>query len=107
MELFERSKSVRVAIYATEPYYGGLHGYFNCGIYHINTFSEADEIGRCLCDELIDSYTTLTDLYEEGEREYDYAIYEIPNAFDDISDDQLDADLYDYGLSGFIKRYSL
>ena len=98
---------MRVAIYATEPIYGGLHGYFNCGIYHVNTISEADEIGRCMCDELIDSYSTLSELYEEGEREYDYAIYEIPNAFDDISDDQLDADLYDYGLSGFIKRYSL
>lgn len=98
---------MRVAIYATEPYYGGLHGYFNCGIYHINTISEADEIGRYLCDELIDSYTTLTDLYEDGEREYDYAIYEIPNAFDDIDDDRLDADLYDYGLSNFIKKYSL
>lgn len=80
---------MRVAIYATEPYYGGLHGYFNCGIYHIDTFSEADEIGHYLCDELIDSYTTLTDLYEDGEREYDYAIYEIPNAFDDIDDDSL------------------
>lgn len=98
---------MRVAIYATEPYYGGLHGYFNCGIYHVNTINEADGIGRCMCDELIDSYSTLSELYEEGEREYDYAIYEIPNAFDDISDDQLDADLYDYGLSGFIKRYSL
>lgn len=69
--------------------------------------SEADEIGRYLCDELIDSYTTLTDLYEDGEREYDYAIYEIPNAFDDIDDDRLDADLYDYGFSNFIKKYSL
>lgn len=98
---------MRVAIYATEPYYGGLHGYFNCGIYHVNTISEADGIGRCMCDELIDSYSTLNELYEEGEREYDYAIYEIPNAFDDISDDRLDADLYDYGLRGFIEKYSL
>ena len=98
---------MRVAIYATEPFYGGLHGYFNCGIYHIDAISEANEIGRYLCDELIDSYTSLSELYEDREREYDYAVYEIPDTFDDISDDQLDADLYDYGLSGFIKRYSL
>lgn len=98
---------MRVAIYVTKPFYGGLHDYFNCGIYHINKLSEADEIGSYLGDELIDNYTSLSELYEDLEREYDYSVYEIPDAFDDIDDDRLDADLYDYGLKGFIERYSL
>lgn len=98
---------MRVAIYATEPFYGGLHGYFNCGIYHVDKLSEADEIGSYLGDELIDNYTSLSELYEDREREYDYSVYEIPDVFDDIDDNRLDADLYDYGLKGFIERYSL
>ena len=98
---------MRVAIYVTEPFYGGLHGYFNCGIYHIDAISEANEIGQYLGDELIDSYTSLSELYEEREREYDYAVYEIPDAFDDIADNVLDNDLYDYGFRDFIKKYSL
>lgn len=98
---------MRVAIYVTEPFYGGLHGYFNCGIYHIDAISEANEIGQYLGDELIDSYISLSELYEEREREYDYAVYEIPDAFDDIADNVLDNDLYDYGFRDFIKKYSL
>ena len=46
---------MRVAIYATEPIFGGLNGFFKCGIYHIDSMSEADEIGRYLSNELIDS----------------------------------------------------
>ena len=98
---------MRVAIYATEPIFGGLNGFFKCGIYHIDSMSEADEIGRYLSNELIDSYDTLSQLYENQEREYDYAVYEIPDAFDDISDAVLRNNLYDCGFCDFIEKYSL
>lgn len=65
MGLCERSKSIRIAIYATKPFYGRFHGFFNCGIYDVNKLSEADEIGQYLSDELIDSYSE-NDLYNYG-----------------------------------------
>ena len=97
---------MRVAFYVTETFYSGSHGMFNCGIYDVQHQSEIDEIGSYLGEELIESYSCLAELYQDGETEYIYDIYYIPDCYDDVSDDKLENFLYNYGLADFIERYS-
>ena len=81
---------MRVFILATEDIYRGLHGIYDFDIVDVESFDEADEIGREMSYGLIESYGNIM---ESLENEIDPDLEENSKEWEDALDDLIESDL--------------
>lgn len=68
---------MRVFIYACEDMYHGLHGIEDMRVVEVGSIEEADEYGREMSGDVIDTYDTLRDFDDyEDEEAYEEAFLE-------------------------------
>ena len=104
---------MRFVIYAYESTYGGLHGIYDICVIEINSLDEADDIGKAMAYEVINSYSDLftseeEDCDEDGEYEctspeWEYA--RILPKWDNIPTAELDAEAAELGYEEFVNKY--
>lgn len=104
---------MRFVIYAYESTYGGLHGVYDICVSEINSLDEADDIGKTMAYEVIDSYSHLfvsdeEECDEDGEYEttspeWEYA--RILPKWDDIPTETLEAEAAELGYEEFVNKY--
>ena len=58
-----------VYIYSDELMYCGANGMYNCGVYDIDSIDEANEIGRELAYDVVESYNCLSEEYDYNDEE--------------------------------------
>lgn len=56
---------MRVFVYSCEETYHGLHGIENMGVVEVATIQEADEWGRQMSEDIINSYSCVLEAIEE------------------------------------------
>lgn len=96
---------MRVFIYACESIYGGLHGMYNQVVTDVYDLNEADNLGREMAWEVIDSYDCFDDYSEEELREsLEWYVSPI-KAEITLSDEELDEIAYDIGYEEFEEKY--
>lgn len=81
---------MRVFILATEGIYGGLHGIYDFDVVDVESFDEADEIGREMSYGLIESYGNIM---ESLENEIDPDLEENSKEWEDALVDVIESDL--------------
>lgn len=104
---------MRFVIYAYESTYGGLHGVYDICVSEINSLDEADDIGKTMAYEVIDSYSHLfvsdeEECDEDGEYEFTSPEWEyarILPKWDDIPTETLDAEAAELGYEEFVNKY--
>lgn len=99
---------MRFVIYAYESTYDGLHGIYDICVTEINSFDEADDIGKTMAYEIIDSYSCLftndeDEEYEATSPEWEYA--RILPKWDNIPTEELDAEAAELGYEEFVNKY--
>ena len=104
---------MRFVIYAYESTYGGLHGIYNICVTEVDSLDEADDIGKTMAYEVIDSYSHLftseeEDCDEDGECEATFPEWEyarILPKWDNIPTEELDAEAAELGYEEFVNKY--
>ena len=102
---------MRFVIYAYESTYGGLHGIYDICVTEINSLDEADDIGKTMAYEVIDSYSHLFEPDpDEGDEEYEATSPEweytrILPKWDNIPTAELDAEAAELGYEEFVNKY--
>lgn len=99
---------MRFVIYAYESTYDGLHGIYDICVTEINSFDEADDIGKTMAYEIIDSYSCLFTNDEDEEYEATFPKWEyarILPKWDDIPTETLDAEAAELGYKEFVNKY--
>lgn len=99
---------MRFVIYAYESTYGGLHGIYNICVTEADSLDEADDIGKTMAYEVIDSYSHLfvndeDEEYETTSPEWEYT--RILPKWDDIPTAELDAEAAELGYEEFVNKY--
>ena len=99
---------MRFVIYAYESTYDGLHGIYDICVTEINSLDEADDIGKTMAYEIIDSYSCLftndkDEEYEATFPEWEYA--RILPKWDNITTAELDAKAAELGYEEFVNKY--
>lgn len=98
---------MKVFIYAYEDIYGGMHGINTSGVFEVENLKEANDTGKELAYEVIESFGHIFEDYNEDEV-YDgleWKIYPIKDIFKDtfiITLDRMSAEL---GPEIFIEEY--
>lgn len=104
---------MKVFIYVDEQRYGGLHGYFNQGVYEVNSLDMAYEIGYECGWELCDSYEDLypyddydceEDRVEDIEQNIEVLVYAIRADVEETVQ-ELDKLAYNLGYEYFVEKY--
>ena len=102
---------MRFVIYAYESTYCGSHGIYNICVTEINSLDEADDIGKTMAYEVIDSYSHLFEPDpDEGDEEYEATSPEweytrILPKWDNIPTAELDAEAAELGYEEFVNKY--
>lgn len=99
---------MRFVIYAYESTYGGSHGIYNICVTEVNSLDEADDIGKTMAYEVIDSYSHLStndedEEYEATSPEWEYT--RILSKWDNIPTETLDAEAAELGYEEFVNKY--
>ena len=99
---------MKVFIYAYEQNYGGLHGINNMCVCDIDSLNEIDEIGLCMAQEVVDSYSYLFE-DECDDEDYDsislcWESYKIKDNVA-LSINELDKICNELGYKLFIEEY--
>lgn len=102
---------MRFVIYAYESTYCGSHGIYNICVTEVNSLDEADDIGKTMAYEVIDSYSHLfepdpddeDEEYEATSPEWEYA--RILPKWDNIPTAELDAEAAELGYEEFVNKY--
>ena len=91
---------MKVFIYAYEQNYGGLHGINDMCVCDVDSLNEIDEIGLCMAQEVVDSYSYLF----EDDISLCWEAYKIK---DDVtlSINELDKICNEFGYKLFIEEY--
>lgn len=99
---------MRFVIYAYESTYDGLHGIYDICVTEINSLDEADDIGKTMAYEIIDSYSCLFTNDEDEEYEATFPEWEyarILPKWDNITTAELDAEAAELGYEEFVNKY--
>ena len=99
---------MRFVIYAYESTYCGSHGIYDICVAEIDSLDEADDIGKTMAYEVIDSYSHLftndeDEEYEATSPEWEYA--RILPKWDNIPTAELDAEAAELGYEEFVNKY--
>lgn len=99
---------MRVAIYAYENIYGGLHGINSGGVFDVDSMEEAEGIGREYSYDIFDSYSSFFEELPEDEDEFaeliDFNIYHIKDSVN-LSVRELDAEFARNDIKDFVEMY--
>lgn len=99
---------MRFVIYAYESTYDGLHGIYDICVTEINSLDEADDIGKTMAYEIIDSYSCLFTNDEDEEYEATFPEWEyarILPKWDNITTAELDEEAAELGYEEFVNKY--
>lgn len=95
-----------VMIYAYESVYCGLHGINTGGVFEVDSVAEADDIGKGMAYDVIDSYSHAFEDYdlEEVEEGIEWEIWPVRDNTG-LSVSELDCEFANLGRSLFINKY--
>lgn len=98
---------MRVFVYAYENIYCGLHGINSMGVFEVDDLDEANDIGKELSYEVIESFSGVFDSYDEIEVQegVEWEVYRIRSEFDNKSTHELDHICATLDVESFVEEY--